>query len=498
MVTTDWAAYWAINTPTATAFTDGTTGKSLSFQQLHQQGEQLVARLQTQVGLVHGDRIAVLAENCLAYPILFVAAQKAGFILTPINYRLSTPEVAYILEDAQPKLLLTEDQFLPLVRAFLQTAELTHWTITEVYAADFPAPPPVLPTIADTDPIFILYTSGTTGFPKGAMYTHRMLFWNSVNTALSLVINAESRTVNVMPPFHTGGWNVLTTPLLHRGGHTLLLRQFSAEHVLSALAEQRATVFMAVPTMLRMLAEAPAFKTADLSALHYIIVGGEALPLTVIETWHNRGIPIRQGFGMTEVGPNLFSLHQKDANRKIGSIGRSNFYVETNITDENGDPCPVGVPGELCLRGPMVTPGYWQNPEATKKAFRNGWFRTGDIVKCDDDGFFYVVGRLKEMYISGGENVYPAEIENWLEKHASINEVAVIGVPDERWGEVGHAFVVPAPVILPGPDELTAYCRKGLARFKIPKVFTTMKSLPKNGAGKIDRKALKGLQQRNS
>lgn len=494
MVATDWAARWAAYSPKAIAFTDGDTGEELNYADLNRKGQQLAGYLLNVAGLHPGDRMAILAENNLAYPILFVAAQKAGFVLVPANYRLSTPELGYILQDAAPALLITEDQFSGLADAACRLAELSpeRWSLQEVCSRADEVDPPAAPwpVVAETDPIFILYTSGTTGFPKGAIYTHRMLFWNSVNTALSLVINAESCTVNVMPPFHTGGWNVLVTPLLHRGGHTILLRKFTAGRVLQLLESSHATVFMAVPTMLRMLADDPAFATTSLLSLRYIIAGGEPLALPVIELWHNRGIPIRQGFGMTEAGPNLFSLHQDDAVRKMGAIGRPNFYVETRIVDQAGMDCPADTPGELLLRGPMVTPGYWQNETATAHAFRDDWLRTGDMVKQDAEGYFYVVGRLKEMYISGGENVYPAEVERWLEKHPEIAEVAVIGVPDEKWGEVGSAFFVPLPGKSPTAESLSECCRQGLAKYKVPKYFTPVTELPKNATGKIDRLAL--------
>jgi fatty-acyl-CoA synthase len=497
MVATDWAARWAIYAPEAIAFTDGDTELELTYGDLNEGGERLAAKLLVAHGLEHGDRIAILAENSLAYPLLFVAAQKAGFVLVPINYRLSAHELAYILADAKPALMIVESQFSELTNAACAQTQLSpeYWLLDEVFfhASEDVECRPNWPEVIEADPIFILYTSGTTGFPKGALYTHQMLFWNSVNTSLSLVINTESRSLNVMPPFHTGGWNVLVTPLLHHGGQTILLRKFTAGKVLEWLERSQSTVFMAVPTMLRMLADDPAFATADLSSLRYIIVGGEPLPLPVIEQWHQRGIPIRQGFGMTEVGPNLFSLHQDDATRKIGSIGRPNFYVETRIIDEAGIDCPANTPGELLLRGPMVTPGYWQKEAATETAFQDGWFRTGDVVQQDDEGYFYVVGRLKEMYISGGENVYPAEVERWLEKHPEILDVAVVGTPDGKWGEVGHAFVVPLPGKSPSAELLSGFCREGLARYKVPKYFTSVSELPKNATGKIDRRALASL-----
>ena len=502
MVTTDWAAHWAKSSPLAIAFTDGDTGKELTYQALNEGGTQLAIHLLSVAGLRHGNRIAVLSENNLAYPLLFVAAQKAGLVLVPVNYRLSSQELAHILMDASPALLIVEEQFTVLGNEACQQSglDLHRWMIKEVFTNSVSAEDCekyTMPAVTVTDPVFILYTSGTTGVPKGAIYTHQMLFWNSVNTALSLVINAESKTVNVMPPFHTGGWNVLVTPLLHRGGHTVLLRKFSASQVLDWLQNSRSTVFMAVPTMLRMLADAPSFSTVDLSSLRYIIVGGEPLPLPLIQQWHHRGIPIRQGFGMTEVGPNLFSLHQDDATRKIGSIGLPNFYVETRIVDEAGMDCPANVPGELLLRGPMVTPGYWKNVAATTATFQDGWFKTGDIVKKDEEGYFYVVGRLKEMYISGGENIYPAEVERWLEKHPDVLDVAVVGVKDEKWGEVGSAFIVAQPDRTPTKESLSEFCQRGLARYKIPKHFSLISELPKSATGKIDRRALGSVQGRS-
>ncbi|MBB4079897.1 fatty-acyl-CoA synthase [Lewinella aquimaris] len=488
---TDWTARWARYTPHSIAVSDGE--RSLSYAELHR-GGLCLAHFLLEKGLRKGDRIAVLAENDPAYILLFVAAQKAGFVLVPVNYRLSGREVAYILEDAEPALVIYQEGWQHVLPATDNgKPHPPRYELQEIKSAatgtDVRSIIPESP--AEDDPIFILYTSGTTGFPKGALYTHRMLFWNSENTVLSLDLGPDSRTVNVMPPFHTGGWNVLTTPLLHRGGYTRLLRKFDAGEVLRLLEVEKVTVFMAVPTMVRMLAESSAFATTDLSELKYLIVGGEPLSPALIERWHRRGVPIRQGFGMTEVGPNLFSLHQDDALTKKGSIGRPNFYVQTRVVRESGTDCAPDESGELWLRGPMTTPGYWRNAEATERAFSDGWFRTGDTVRRDAEDYFYVVGRLKEMYISGGENVYPAEVERRLEEHPAVGETAVVGVPDPCWGEVGHAYIVLAPGASVTAIDLQAYCRQGLAGFKVPKHFTFLEALPRNATGKVDRKALK-------
>ncbi|MCS7036893.1 MAG: long-chain fatty acid--CoA ligase [Saprospiraceae bacterium] len=517
----DWSAKWAVYFPEKIAFKEFETGRTLTYGRLNRLGNRLAHFLSRHFGLQKGDRVAVLAENCLEYLCLFAAAQKAGFILVPLNYRLAPPELDYMLALAKPKVALAESKFQHLFDATTAFHTLPHRWSVEALAevllaeeiADLDSPFPLVP-VDDDDPIFILFTSGTTGFPKGALYTHGMLFWNSINTAMSLIVNTESRTLNVMPPFHTGGWNVLTTPFWHHGGYTCLLKKFDPGAVLQLLEAEACTIFMGVPTMLKMLAEHPDFEKTDLSPLLYIIVGGEPMPIPLIEKWHNKGVFIRQGYGMTEVGPNLTSLHQRDAVRKKGSIGRPNFYVEIRIVDEHGNDLPPNQPGELLLRGPMVTPGYWRNPEATRSAFvlpegasptadpmllhsRGAWFRTGDLVRQDEEGYLFVVDRVKNMFISGGENVYPAEVERVLVQHPAVSEAAVVGVPDEKWGEVGRAFVVMKTGLPQNPSEaeqeLTQFCNSRLAKYKTPKQFVFLTALPKNDTGKIDRKALKSF-----
>ena len=485
----DWAAKWAIYSPNK----EYETGKTLTYAELNRLGNAAAHFFKENYGIQKGDRVAVLAEYGLEYVALFVAAQKAGFIIVPLNYRLTQQEIAYLLSDAQPKLVVFEEKFSKILPIVIARHEATEGVIERINLELFsqnihnqPIKDFKLERVDENDPIFILYTSGTTGFPKGAIYSHKMLFWNSVNTAMSLIIDSESRTLNVMPPFHTGGWNVLLTPFLHHGGYTCLLKKFDAAVILSLLQTERCTLFMGVPTMLKMMADLPEFESASFPDLHYFIVGGESMPIPLIERWATKNVAIRQGFGMTEVGPNLFSLHQDDALRKKGSIGRPNFYVETKIIDENGK---ISSNGELLLRGPMVTKGYWKNEEATRKSLFKGWFRTGDRVRCDDEGYFYVIDRIKNMYISGGENVYPAEVERVILTHPSVSEVAIIGVSDEKWGEVGKAFIVKKEDMT--ENALLDYLTLHLAKYKIPKTIVFMEFLPKNGAGKIDRQALR-------
>lgn len=494
----DWTAKWALYQPDQIAFKDADSGQSLSYANLNRLANRLAHKLQRDCGLQAGDRIAVLSENSLEYILLFVAAQKMGYILVPLNYRLTSSELDYLLQVTEPKVIVREAIFNAKALACEQFGACEHhftmdtistWCDPDLQEVDDLRNPEQ--SVDWETPIFILFTSGTTGFPKGAMYTHKMLFWNSINTSLSLLVNTQSRTINCMPPFHTGGWNVLTTPFLHHGGYSCLLRKFDPERVLHLLAEEQATIFMGVPTMLKMMADLPAFEQLELPHLQYIIVGGEPMPVPLIEQWHSKGVPIRQGYGMTEVGPNLTSLHQDDAIRKKGSIGRPNFYVETKIVDEQGLELEANTPGELLLRGPMVTPGYWKQEEATAKAIKEGWFHTGDRVRMDKEGYLYVEDRIKNMFISGGENVYPAEIERVMLQCPAVSEVVVVGVPDEKWGEVGYALVVPEKNETFSAEHVQEFCRKHLARFKVPKYVVAIDALPKNDTGKLDRKALK-------
>ncbi|HEY1079130.1 MAG TPA: AMP-binding protein, partial [Bdellovibrio sp.] len=344
-------------------------------------------------------------------------------------------------------------------------------------------------TAQESDPVMILYTSGTTGAPKGAILTYKMLFWNSINTTLRLNISQNDCIVIFLPFFHTGGWNVLTTPFIHRGAKVVFLKKFDAEQILSLSEQEKATMIFGVPTTMDMMARSALFEKVDLKSVRYAIVGGEPMPIELIKTWDKKGIPIRQGYGLTEFGPNVFSLNEEDSIRKIGSIGFPNFYIEAKVVDNEGRELADEQVGELVLRGPMCMQGYWHNEKATQETIKEGWLYTGDLVRRDSEGYYYVVGRKKDMYISGGENVYPPEVEQILRAHPKVLEVAVVGVPDEKWGEVGKAFVVAEDASV-SVDELLNHCVQNLAKFKIPKHFVFLKSLPKGDSGKILKRKL--------
>lgn len=498
MIRTDWLERNAQYTPDATAIVWQPTGDAYTYTELNALGNRLARALAARYGLSAGDRIAILAENTMEHVLLFLAAQKAGFVLVPLNFRLAAPELQHMVSDSAPSLLFVAADYADTARRLATEAHLLPLTdvATLVESTSFHADglPNRLPENEESpgldDPLMILYTSGTTGRPKGAIISHGMLFWNSVNTELRLDLTSQDRSFNAAPFYHTGGWNVLLTPFLHHGATTFLFDGFDPEAVLRLCDDEQLTILWGVPTMLKMMAEHPAFDDVTLETVRYAVVGGEAMPEPLIRTWQNKGVPIRQGFGMTEVGVNCFSLPERDALCKIGSIGFPNLYIDTRVVDDDGTDVPDGESGELLMRGPVVTPGYWRDPEATEEAIRDGWFYTGDIVRKDEEGYFYVVGRKKEMFISGGENVYPVEVEAAIHQHDAVAEAAVIGVPDAQWGEVGAAFVVLHDGHAITEADLLDHCQSQLATYKVPKHVRMLDELPKGHSGKIQKTAL--------
>jgi len=494
----DWFGRWNMYNPKKVAVEEFETSRAFTYGQLHQLGNYTAGWFADELKLAKGDRVAILAENCLEYITLLAVAQKTGIIIVPLNYRLTPHELEFMLGDAAPKVTFVEEKFRDKLEGISKLNDLTQVLSLEDLArrsdtflkenqdAAFENIP-----VDENDPLLIIYTSGTTAFPKGSIYTHKMMCWNSINTQMRLDLTADDRSINCAPPFHTGSWNVLQTPFLHHGAYTLMMRTFDAGLVLKALDEHKMTIFWAVPTMLKLMMDDPHYEASKLELVRYFIVGGEAMPIPLIEQWHKKGIFIRQGYGLTEVGPNVTSLNHQDATRKAGSIGKPNYYYEVRIVDEQGRAVPVGEVGEFLLKGPTVTPGYWNNPEATLQTIKDGWFNTGDLVRMDEEGFIYVVDRIKNMYISGAENVYPAEVEYLLRKHPAVDEVAIIGVHDAKWGETGKACVVFKKDMKVTAAEIIEYCNGKLAKYKIPRQVVFLNELPKNHAGKIDRKKLK-------
>ncbi|MBK9323037.1 MAG: long-chain fatty acid--CoA ligase [Bdellovibrionaceae bacterium] len=484
----DWLKRWNLYAPEKIAVKDGDTGDSLTYHQLFQSSLAKAQDLRTKYKIKKNDRIAVLAMNELEYVVLFFAALRVGAVLVPINFRLTYREVEHIVSNCEPSLLVYQEAFQELVNQLKHEGKVFQTKLLSEKANEFKSLNESFEGEPE-DPVMILYTSGTTGAPKGAILTHEMIFWNSINTTLRLNLSQQDCTVIFLPFFHTGGWNVLTTPLLHRGGTLVLLKKFDGNRILQLTESENGTILFGVPTTMDMMAHSPLFDKVNLSKVRYAIVGGEPMPIDLIKAWDKKGIPIRQGYGLTEFGPNVFSLNEEDAIRKIGSIGFPNFYIDAKVVDNHGHEVAANEIGELILKGPMCMQGYWKNPKATAETIKDGWLYTGDLVRCDTDGYFYVVGRKKDMFISGGENVYPPELEQVIRALPGVREVAVVGVPDDRWGEVGKAFVVRDKVEISESDLLT-HCLKNLAKFKIPKYFVFLPELPKGDSGKILKRKL--------
>ncbi len=486
LIELDWLKKWDQYSPEAIAIQDGDTDRKFNYREFFRAAQRGAAFLAEKFQVRSGDRVAVLSTNELEYVFLFFALQRLGATLVPINFRLTLREIDHIVSDCEPRLVVYQQEYSELVHHLAFQTEKS--LLSEIdfnfsgQQADFKSQPATA--------AMIIYTSGTTGAPKGAIISHEMIFWNSVNTTWRLNLSQDDCTVIFLPFFHTGGWNVLTTPFLHRGAKVVFLKKFDGEQILELSEKEKATLLFGVPTTMDMMARSPGFEKRNLSKIRYAIVGGEPMPLELIRSWHRKGISIRQGYGLTEFGPNVFSLNEQDSLRKIGSIGFANFYVSAKIVGEQGQELGAGEIGELWLKGPMCMSGYWKNPKATAETITDGWLHTGDLVRRDEEGYFYVVGRKKDMFKSGGENVYPAELEKVIRAYPGIREVAVIGVPDAKWGEVGKAFLSVEPDMAFDSAELNQYCLQNLGKFKVPKYFQVLAELPKGDSGKILKRKL--------
>jgi fatty-acyl-CoA synthase len=484
-----WIRDRARTTPDRVAIDFG--GRTVTYRELDDRSEALAAALLAS-GLERGDRVATLTGNSPEHVETLFACAKAGFVLVPLSWRLSPPELAYQLDDSEPAVLLVEGEYAGLGDAALADATVRPRVLG--MGAPHEAGVTVDADVADDDPLFLIYTSGTTGKPKGALLTHANCFWTNLGFDLATGISGEDVALQVLPQFHCGGWNVQPLLTWWKGGTVVLERSFDAARCLALIEEKRVTTLMGVPAIYLFMSQEPAFDEADLSSLRRAVVGGAPMPEALLETWHARGVDIVQGYGLTEAAPNVLCLPAEDAVRKQGFAGKPYPNVDVALRDpESGRFLEGPAQGELVVRGPNVFVGYWRNPEATAAALADGWLLTGDVAQRDEEGYYRIAARLKDMYISGGENVYPAEVESVLHEHPAVADAAVVAVPDERWGEVGIAVVVPAEGAAADEDELLEHCAARLARFKVPRGVRFVDELPRSGMGKVLKDELRGL-----
>ena len=495
----DWTAHHADMRPAKIAIKDLDTGAAITYAELDQRANWLAGWMQAR-GLVKGDRVAILMPNCTEFFEIQFACSKAGLICLPLNWRLTEKELEYILQDSTPALLVHDENYSALVESLVKSCDIKHTLDVGTnnrqtrYEQAMNAALAVMPVESTHDDIsMIMYTSGTTGHPKGALITHGMTFYNCVNLGTPVAISANMVQLVVLPLFHTGGLNCYANPILHAGGQILLMRDFDPGRALRVIGDESlgVTHFFAVPAPYQFMMQHPDFASTDLSRLEAAGVGGAPCAEVILSSWMGRGVPLIQGWGMTETSPGGIALNPDDALRKIGSTGKALLHTEIKIVDDQGAEVLRGEVGELLIRGPNITPGYWNNPEATAKSFVDDWLMTGDAARCDDEGFVYIVDRWKDMYISGGENVYPAEVENVLYQLPQVAEAAIIGVPSERWGETGKAVIVLKPGQSLEADAIIAHCLANLAKFKVPQSVEFIAALPRNATGKVLKRTLR-------
>jgi fatty-acyl-CoA synthase len=491
----DFARRRAELTPDRTAFVEAAGGRSLTYRDFDRRAER-AALLLRDLGVLPGDRVALLMLNEIAFFEILFAAARIGAIAVPLNWRLATDELRLILADCSPRLLVHDrthaDMAARLGAAALPLAD---------YESRIAAASSSSPRRDDSWPSeglwYLLYTSGTTGRPKAVIQTFGMALANYVNLGQAIGLTASDRTLNFLPLFHTAGINLHTLPTLIAGGIVTMLPRFDADHVIVAVEAGRVTCIFGVPAVYQALALHPRFAALDLGRVRSWACGGAPLPEPLLRRFLERGARVCAGYGMTETGPTLCLMDAEAVETRIGASGKAQILSRLRIVDAAGHDVAAGRSGEILVKGANVTPGYWNNAEATRAAFTaDGWLRTGDIGRLDGDGYLTVIDRIKDMFISGGENVYPAEVEHALLAHPEVLEAAVIGVADERWGEVGRAFVVPRRDARPEPEQLRAFCRERIAGYKVPKSILVVADLPRTAAGKVQKHVLRSMEIR--
>ena len=532
----DWVGDWSARrrqlSPESVGLRDATTGEVFTYRELDERANA-TARLLAQHGVTAdgdaaepapgadevgeaavGGRVVVVSRNRPELVDLFFATGKTGGVLAPLSHRLVERELAELLDDVDPSLVVVESAFDDDVEGALAHDACGYDgpvlglgdSRFDSFAAAVPedASPFETVDVGLRDAHLFLHTGGSTGTPKETVITHGSVAWNSFNTITAWGLRPEDVTPMVFPMFHTGGWNVLTVPLFHLGAEVVIAREFDAEQVLEIVDEDDATVLVAVPAVLRMMTEADGWDEADLSTLRFAKSGGGPCRQSVMEAWWDRGVDLSQGYGLTECGPNNFAMPDGWPREKAGSVGVPGMHVDARVVDDDGREREQGGVGELELASPHAADRYWRNPEESAATFgaRDGadsdddgsggearaWVSTGDLARVDANGYVHIEGRKKEMFVSGGENVYPAAVEDVLSKHAKVDDVVVIPVSDDTWGEVGKAVVQGDETL--GIDDLGAFCDGKLARFKIPKHLAFVDEMPTSGPSKIDRQAV--------
>ena len=496
----DWLAHHAFVTPEAPCWSDLHSGRSFTYAEAEDRCRRLAAYLARQ-GVAKGDRVAVLAMNSTDGMEIHSACAKIGAIFLPLNWRLAAPELDFILGDAEASVLIHDTAMADLAGALpvrpshvIETGGGGQVSAYEDAIAGSDGDV-ALADLTHDDTWTIMYTSGTTGHPKGAPNTYGMTLTNAINLSAPLKMHCGSVGLTFLPLFHTGGLNCFSTPMLHNGGSTVIMRAFDPGLALRVIGdpEQGITHCIGVPANWLFMSQHPDFSTTDFSRLIGPTVGGAPMPVPLLNTYSAIGMDIVQAFGMTETSPAVTLQTPETAASKPGSAGRCVLHGDLQIRRDDGTCAPVDEVGALWVKGPNITPGYWKRPEANATEFVDGWFNSGDAARLDADGDLWIVDRWKDMYISGGENVYPAEVENVLFAIPGIRDGAIVGAPDEKWGEVGVAWCVLEEGADLSEDDILGHFQGKLARFKLPVRVRFIDELPRNATGKVLKRELREM-----
>ncbi|MGE7890419.1 o-succinylbenzoate--CoA ligase [Bacillus cereus] len=467
-----------------------TEKEEITYKQLHEYVSNVAAYLSYDLNIQKGERIAILSQNSLEYIVLLFAIAKVECIAVPLNIRLTENELIFQLKDSGATVLFIEEQFqnmkLLMEHMSYEKRVISLCSLKEIKGRNIH----FFKEINESAPFIICYTSGTTGKPKGAVLTQQNMFWNALHNMLAIDLTSQDRSIVLLPLFHIGGIGLFAFPTLFVGGMIIIPKKFEPTIVLSLIEKYKVTVVMGVPTIHQALMNCSKFETTNLQSVRWFYNGGAPCPEELMKEFIDRGFLFGQGFGMTETSPTVFMLSEEDARCKIGSIGKPVLFCEYVLIDENKNKVEAGEVGELIIKGPNVMKEYWNRPDATVETIQDGWLYTGDLAKVDEDGFVYIVGRKKEMLISGGENIYPLEVEQVINKLSEVCEVAVIGMKHSTWGEVPIAFIVKKGSSVLTEKGVIEHCRLFLAKYKIPKEIVFLKELPKNATGKIQKAQL--------
>jgi fatty-acyl-CoA synthase len=489
-----WTARRARKSPHALAVLH--RDRRFSYLELRERSLRLAARLRA-AGLQHGEAVAYLGPNHPAYLETLFAAGLLGAVFVPLNTRLAAAEVEYCLADSGARILIHTAQYTEIAKkAGSAQEDLRPIAVDEEYERTLAQGPaePIDEPVAQAEPCMIMYTSGTTGRPKGAVLSHGNLTWNSLNVIVDTDFRHDEVTLVSAPLFHTAALNMTCLPTLLKGGTVILEETFDEARTLKQISHLGVTTLFGVPTMYQRLADAPGFDETDLSGVRNLLCGGAPVPEPLLRRYLDRGLSFVQGYGMTEASPGTLLLDADHALSKAGTAGVPHFFTDVRLTRPDGSVADLGEPGEIEVEGPNVMLGYWGRPIETRRALNDGWLHSGDLAAIDEDGYVRIVDRIKDLIISGGENISPAQVESVLYQHPAVAECAVIGVPDERWGEVGRAVVVVRGPAVGGDElaaELLAFAAERLAKYKVPKSVVFTEALPRTGAGKVVKSALR-------